>query len=111
MFRTTMLATATAAILAALCLTACSVPETTTPRPAPAAPAAAADTGKQAHTRQTFAVTWAGISEPERTALCDSLLLLGPDRAADEMGAGADHSTELDWDLMVDLLTPECATR
>ncbi|WP_405391079.1 hypothetical protein OG596_26425 [Streptomyces sp. NBC_01102] len=111
MFRTTMLTTAATTILAALLLTACGTPDTTT-RPAPAAAApAAADTDKQELTRQAFGLTWGAVSETERTNLCDSLILLGPDRAAEEMGSGAAGSSDLDWDLMVELLIAKCDNR
>ncbi|MFE7754301.1 hypothetical protein [Streptomyces sp. NPDC057429] len=110
MFRTTMLTTAATTILAALLLTACGTSDATT-RPAPAAAAAAADTDKQELTRQAFGLTWDTVSETERTNLCDSLIILGPDRAAEEMGAGAAGSSDLDWTLMVELLIAECDNR
>lgn len=111
MLRNTLLATATSTVLAALLLTACGITEPTTrPNPAAAAPAAA-DTDKRELTRNAFNLTWAGVSETERTNLCDGLLLLGPDRAAEEMGAGGKNSAGLDWDLMVDLLVAECDNR
>lgn len=110
MFRTTMLATATASILAALTLTACGVDTTTRPAPAAAAPAAA-NSDKAQLTRAAFSLTWADVSETERSTLCDSLLLLGPQGAATAMGGGPSGDPSLDWDLMVDLLETECDAR
>lgn len=110
MFRTSMLTAAATTILAGLLLTACGTTEPTT-RPVPGAAAPAADTEKRELTRNAFNLTWDGVSETERTNLCDGLLLLGPDRAAEEMGAGAANSQDLDWDLMVDLLIAECDNR
>ncbi|MGP3752188.1 hypothetical protein [Streptomyces sp. IBSNAI001] len=111
MFRTTMLATATTAIAAALLLTACSTPDTTD-RPAPAAAApAAAETDRAGHTRQVFTITWNSQTEAQRDTLCDSLVILGPEQSATEMAKGAAHSPEIDWDLMTDLLATECDNR
>lgn len=110
MIRKALLAAVTATVTASL-LTACGTTEPTTPSPTAIAAPAAASTGKADLTRSAFSLTWAGVSETERTNLCNGLLLLGPDRAAEEMGIGADHSQDLDWDLMVDLLIAECDAR
>ncbi|MFI8865326.1 hypothetical protein ACIGNW_00185 [Streptomyces sp. NPDC053707] len=112
MFRTTMLTAATAAIAAGLLLTACSTPDTTSrPAPAAAAPAAAAEPDLAAHTRQVFDITWAGSSTDQQTQLCNGLTLLGRDGAQEEMAKGAGYTTDLDWDLMTDLLEAECDNR
>ncbi|MGQ5606181.1 hypothetical protein [Streptomyces sp. EKS3.2] len=63
------------------------------------------------HTRDTFALTWAGADETERNAYCMSVLMLPPDQAAASMQRGADGDTSLDWDLMVQLLEQQCLTR
>lgn len=119
MLRTTMLATATAAITAALVLTACDAPEPTSSTPAAtAAPAAAEpdnehsnETGKEAHTRMAFSISWAGLSEAERTELCTSLVVLGPERSAEEMSKGASNPNDLDWDYATVLLAQKCDDR
>ncbi len=63
------------------------------------------------HTRTTFVLTWAGASEAERNSYCMSVLLLPPEQAAASMQRGAGGDTSLDWDLMVQLLKQECASR
>lgn len=63
------------------------------------------------HTRQTFEITWAIATEPERQTYCDSLTLLTPDQAAASMRNGAAGDDSLDWPLMVELLQDECALR
>jgi hypothetical protein len=98
---------------AALALTACSSPEqpdpvetvTVTPEPT-VTPDDLAD-----HTRQTFQLTWAGVTETERDTYCTSLTLLGPEQAANKMAAGGGYDYSLDWPLMTELLQAECATR
>lgn len=62
-------------------------------------------------TETTFGITWGNASEMERTNLCGGLILLGPERSAQEMQAGADGSTDLDWDYMTQPLTAECDNR
>lgn len=104
-----LLPTLTAGLLA---LTACGS-ETTPPADAtvtePAPGLTPDDTDDL--TDLTFQITWAQASEPEKDDLCTSLTLLGPEWAADEMQAGADSSTDLDWDRMTELLGDECALR
>ena len=63
------------------------------------------------HTRQTFELTWAGVTETERDTYCTSLTLLGPEQAATEMANGGGHDYSLDWPLMTELMQAECAKR
>ena len=65
----------------------------------------------ETHTRDTFAITWALYTEPERDLYCGSVSRLTPAEAAAGMQAGAGGDASLDWLLMVDLLTAECANR
>ncbi|MFB6787669.1 hypothetical protein ACFCWT_13435 [Streptomyces olivaceus] len=107
----------------ALTLTACTTTQPTDPMvdnlvdpsPIKPQPTPADDTaptaGTEADTRDAFALTWAIATEPQRDAYCTSVTMLPPDRAAAEMQAGAGGSADLDWDLMVDLLKTECASR
>lgn len=104
------IATAALALTAAL-LTACGTTPDTSASPTPAAGAPAAATSKRDLTKATFDLTWDGNSEAQRTTLCNGLIILGPERSAQEMQNGADGSTDLDWDYMTELLAAECDNR
>ncbi|NUO42399.1 MAG: hypothetical protein HOV82_10205 [Streptomyces sp.] len=101
------------AIAAGLALTACSNSEqptpvetvTVTPEPT-VTPDDLAD-----HTRQTFQLTWAGVTETERRTYCASLATLGPEQAAVEMANGGGYDYSLNWPLMTELMQAECAKR
>ncbi|MER6235934.1 hypothetical protein ABT185_07640 [Streptomyces clavifer] len=106
MIRKAMLTAATATVTLSLLLTACGTTPASVPTPGPAAPAT-----DDALTRAAFNLTWADVSNTERTALCDGLTVLGPDGAATAMGKGQANTNNLDWPLMVELLTAECDNR
>lgn len=97
--------------LLALAATAAALTACTTSQTTPEQTTTTIDTGLAAHTRDTFQVTWTLTPEADRDVYCDSVTLLGPQGAADQMAAGADYSTELDWTLMAELLQDECALR
>lgn len=105
----------TAALAAALlALTGCAGTEnppaaTATTAVEPAPQLTADDLAE--HTKQTFDVTWALASETDRDTYCNSVALLGPNAAADEMAQGAGYSDDLDWLLMARYLEAECNTR
>ena len=65
----------------------------------------------ETRTRDTFAITWALYTKPDRDLACGSVSRLTPAEAAAGIQAGAGGDDSLDWLLMVDLLTAECANR
>lgn len=114
-----VLVTATAAVL----LAACSTPaepapsHTTTTLASPtAAPEPEGDTAAPSidpHelTELAIEITWASTSDTDKTSICDGLALFGTHWAAQQLQAGTNDDSGLDWDYAAHLIQIDCQQR
>lgn len=61
-------------------------------------------------TEAAFKLTWSTTDEANKDLMCTSIDLFGKDWAKENMQTGGNEvdGTDLDWDLMVDLMEKKC---